>query len=263
MTGAASERPWHFPHAPGAGREPMTTTAPSGTTSGPLGRRAELLLVHEIEENARRGQDHAGREHGAPPHADALVDARRRRRRRPRPRGRRARRRPARGRRPPARRPRGARAVPTCAQEPTSAWLSIIEPSSTYAPTFTYAGGMTTTPFARNAPRRRAVPPGHDAHALRKRPRAAAACRGRGRGAAPAPDRLLDAEPERREDALLHRGVRHPDPVRIRRGGPHLAALERVEEREDVLARHAATASTGRPASSRSPAAASASSSGP
>ena len=37
---------------------------------------------------------------------------------------------------------------PTCAQLPTSACESIIVPSSTYAPTFTYIGGMQVTPRA-------------------------------------------------------------------------------------------------------------------
>ena len=54
----------------------MTTTAPSGHDERALGRRAVLFLVHEVEENARRRQDHARREDGPPPHADALVDAR-------------------------------------------------------------------------------------------------------------------------------------------------------------------------------------------
>ena len=50
--------------------------------------------------------------------------------------------------------------LPICAQEPTSAWLSIIVPSSTYAPTLTYIGGMHTTPGATYAPSRIVEPPG-------------------------------------------------------------------------------------------------------
>src|SRR5579885_281550 len=50
--------------------------------------------------------------------------------------------------------------LPTCAHEPTSAWLSIIVPSSTYAPALTYIGGMQTTPAARYAPSRTDEPPG-------------------------------------------------------------------------------------------------------
>src|ERR1035437_5788694 len=37
-------------------------------------RRAELLLVHEVEEDARRREDHARCEDGALPDADAFVD---------------------------------------------------------------------------------------------------------------------------------------------------------------------------------------------
>src|SRR5205085_7329302 len=49
---------------------------------------------------------------------------------------------------------------PICAHEPTSAWLSIIVPSSTYAPALTYIGGIHTTPGARYAPSRTDDPPG-------------------------------------------------------------------------------------------------------
>src|SRR3712207_8645278 len=49
---------------------------------------------------------------------------------------------------------------PTWAHEPTSACESTIVPSPTCAPTFTYIGGMHTTPAARYAPRRTADPPG-------------------------------------------------------------------------------------------------------
>src|SRR5581483_9471018 len=49
---------------------------------------------------------------------------------------------------------------PTCAHDPTSACESIIVPSSTYAPTFTYIGGMHTTEGARYAPSRTVEPPG-------------------------------------------------------------------------------------------------------
>src|SRR5215207_4178836 len=49
---------------------------------------------------------------------------------------------------------------PTCAHDPTSAWLSIIVPSSTYAPALTYIGGMQTTPAARYAPSLTEEPPG-------------------------------------------------------------------------------------------------------
>src|SRR2546427_1377631 len=49
---------------------------------------------------------------------------------------------------------------PTWAHEPTSTWLSIMVPSSTYAPTFTYIGGMHTTPGATYAPSRMLEPPG-------------------------------------------------------------------------------------------------------
>src|SRR5215207_2449276 len=49
---------------------------------------------------------------------------------------------------------------PICAHEPTSAWLSIIVPSPTYAPALTYIGGMQTTPGARYAPSRTDEPPG-------------------------------------------------------------------------------------------------------
>ena len=38
---------------------------------------------------------------------------------------------------------------PTWAQEPMVTWLSTIEPESTYAPTFMYAGGITMAPGAR------------------------------------------------------------------------------------------------------------------
>src|SRR5450759_4303016 len=37
-------------------------------------RRAELLLVHEVEEDARRREDHTRCEDGALPDADAFVD---------------------------------------------------------------------------------------------------------------------------------------------------------------------------------------------
>src|SRR5215471_9505861 len=50
--------------------------------------------------------------------------------------------------------------LPTCAHEPTSACESIIVPSSTYAPTFTYIGGMQITPGAIYAPVRTDDPPG-------------------------------------------------------------------------------------------------------
>ena len=50
--------------------------------------------------------------------------------------------------------------LPTCAQEPTSAWESIIEPSSTYAPILTYAGGIMITEGARYAPLLTELPPG-------------------------------------------------------------------------------------------------------
>src|ERR1044071_3431738 len=49
---------------------------------------------------------------------------------------------------------------PTCAHEPTRAWLSIIVPSSTSAPALTYIGGMQTTPAARYAPSLTEEPPG-------------------------------------------------------------------------------------------------------
>src|SRR5207244_988990 len=49
---------------------------------------------------------------------------------------------------------------PTCAHEPTSACESIIVSSSTCAPTFTYAGGISTTPLPMYAPRRIDEPPG-------------------------------------------------------------------------------------------------------
>ena len=39
--------------------------------------------------------------------------------------------------------------APTCAHEPTSACESIIDPSPTQAPMFTYIGGMQMTPGAR------------------------------------------------------------------------------------------------------------------
>src|ERR1043166_6479214 len=50
--------------------------------------------------------------------------------------------------------------LPTCAHDPTRACESIIVPSSTYAPTFTYIGGMQITPLARYAPSRPDDPPG-------------------------------------------------------------------------------------------------------
>ena len=50
--------------------------------------------------------------------------------------------------------------APTCAQEPTSACESIIDPAPTYAPMFTYIGGIQMTPGARYAPSRTADPPG-------------------------------------------------------------------------------------------------------
>src|ERR687884_2126967 len=50
--------------------------------------------------------------------------------------------------------------LPICAHEPTSAWLSIIVPSPTYAPALTYIGGMHTTPGARYAPSLTEEPPG-------------------------------------------------------------------------------------------------------
>src|SRR3982074_488903 len=50
--------------------------------------------------------------------------------------------------------------LPTCAHEPTNAWLSIILAASTYAPTFTYIGGMQITPDATYAPSRMLDPPG-------------------------------------------------------------------------------------------------------
>src|SRR5437016_5162885 len=50
--------------------------------------------------------------------------------------------------------------LPICAHEPTSAWLSIMVPASTYAPTLTYIGGMQTTPGATYAPSRMLDPPG-------------------------------------------------------------------------------------------------------
>ena len=49
---------------------------------------------------------------------------------------------------------------PTWAHEPTSAWESIMVPSSTYAPMFTYAGGIMITDGARYAPVRTLLPPG-------------------------------------------------------------------------------------------------------
>ena len=49
---------------------------------------------------------------------------------------------------------------PTWAQEPMVTWLSTMVPSPTYAPTFTYAGGITMLPGARYAPRRMLEPPG-------------------------------------------------------------------------------------------------------
>ena len=50
--------------------------------------------------------------------------------------------------------------APTWAQEPTSACESIIVPSPTQAPMFTYIGGMQMTPRARYAPSRIVEPPG-------------------------------------------------------------------------------------------------------
>ncbi len=50
--------------------------------------------------------------------------------------------------------------APICAQEPTRACESIIVPAPTWLPTFTYAGGITTTPAAMCAPRRIEDPPG-------------------------------------------------------------------------------------------------------
>ena len=49
---------------------------------------------------------------------------------------------------------------PTWAHEPTRACESIIVPSSTYAPMFTYAGGIMITDGARYAPVRTLLPPG-------------------------------------------------------------------------------------------------------
>src|ERR1041385_9324300 len=50
--------------------------------------------------------------------------------------------------------------APTCAHDPTSACESIIDPSPTHAPMFTYIGGMQMTPGARYAPSRTDEPPG-------------------------------------------------------------------------------------------------------
>ena len=50
--------------------------------------------------------------------------------------------------------------APICAHDPTSACESIIVPAPTYAPTFTYIGGMQTTPGATYAPSRTVEPPG-------------------------------------------------------------------------------------------------------
>src|ERR1700730_2623525 len=50
--------------------------------------------------------------------------------------------------------------LPICAHDPTSACESIIEPSSTYAPTLINIGGMQITDAATYAPRRTDDPPG-------------------------------------------------------------------------------------------------------
>src|ERR1019366_3941461 len=100
-----------------------------------------------------------------------------------------------------------------------------------------------------------------DAHAFGKRP-------ARREGVAVAEEeragftRFLDAEPKGREDALLDSRVRHPVSVRVGGSRANLAALERPEKCDDLLARHAAAFSTGFPAASRRPALRSASSGG-
>ena len=50
--------------------------------------------------------------------------------------------------------------APTCAHDPTSACESMSDCSPTYAPMFTYIGGMQMTPGAMYAPSRTADPPG-------------------------------------------------------------------------------------------------------
>ena len=56
-------------------RAPATTTALSGTTSGPSLRRAVNLPPHRIEQRRRARQDHARAQHRAPSHLRPFVDA--------------------------------------------------------------------------------------------------------------------------------------------------------------------------------------------
>ena len=74
--------------------------------------------------------------------------------------------------------------------------------------------------------------------------------------------RLLDAEPEGREDALLDSRIRYPVSYCVGGSRADLTALESPEKRNDFLARHAAAISIGLPPASRRPAFRSASSSG-
>src|SRR6266542_323343 len=153
MTGAYSERPDPPANFPGAARAPGTTTAPAGISSDPPGGRwytcsrtrsntgVEPVSTVPAASTARSRTIVPSYTPQPPPTStsSSMITGTA----------------PTGSSTPPiwAAAERCTR-FPICAHEPTSAWLSIMVPSSTYAPTFTNTGGMHTTPQATWLPSR-------------------------------------------------------------------------------------------------------------
>src|SRR6185503_15680764 len=152
-------RPRAAAQGPVAGREPGTTTAPAGTTSGrsavpSISRSRTRSNRREVPVRTTPAPITAPRETNtpssnrdpAPTNASSSTITGRA---------------PAGSRTPPIVTPaaRWTRA-PIWAHDPTSTCESTIVPAPTHAPTLTYDGGITTTPGSRWAPLRIAVPPG-------------------------------------------------------------------------------------------------------
>ena len=142
---ACSESPHFAPAGCVTARDPGTTMASSGITSGSLSARRVNRIAHQIVHRDRTIQNRSSPQHRAPLHDRSLIHAgipadqhfvfNNHRQR-------------ATGSSTP---PICAAAeiwqcFPTCAQLPTSACESIMVPSPTYAPTFTNIGGMQITP---------------------------------------------------------------------------------------------------------------------
>ena len=127
--------------------------------------------------------------------------------------------------------------MPTCAQEPTRAWESIIVSSSTYAPMLTYIGGMPMTPRPRKEPSRTDEPPGtmRTPAATSRRFRGSVSLSKNGHAAVVHGGVGQLAEAEAQEDSLLDPGVHLPagggNGVGLGRAG--LAARERLAKLDE------------------------------